>query len=184
MPFACFACAVHCGDPVPRARSSSRSRSVCTGRKRKRVAAGCKGEGVCSKGVAASKGEGASKWGGASKGPRDVGACKVEHWFGRMRGSKAEHRRHALWWLLRGGRSAVDSALFPALGAAVVLLHPLLDCVGGEHVAAGSDAGVVGGDVVECDAALLFLFHGLGDDHWGNVRGQVGCSGSTGPPKN
>ena len=81
--------------------------------------------------------------------------------------------------LAGGCRGSVDSAVLPALWASAVLLHPLLDSVFGKHVAACGDARVVGGDVVECDAALLFLLHGLGDDHWGNVWGQVDCSSST-----
>jgi len=76
-------------------------------------------------------------------------------------------------WLSRGGRGAVDSALLPALRASVVLLHPLLDGVLGEHVAAGGDARVIGGDVVKCDAALLLLLHRLRDDHGGDVWRQV-----------
>ena len=84
-------------------------------------------------------------------------------------------------WLSRGGRRAVESALLPALWASVVLLHPLLDGVFGEHVAAGGDARVIGGDVVKCDAALLLLLHCLRDDHGGDVWGQVRHSSTMQP---
>ena len=49
----------------------------------------------------------------------------------------------------RLSRFPVDSALFSALWARVVLLQPLLDGVFGENVAARGDASVFVGDVIE-----------------------------------
>lgn len=43
----------------------------------------------------------------------------------------------------------VDSAMFSALWASVVLLQPLLDSVFGENVAARGDASVFVGDIIE-----------------------------------
>ncbi len=61
----------------------------------------------------------------------------------------AKHRNS----IARGGARlpgfSIDSALFSALWATVVLLHPLLDCALAENMAACGDASIFAGDIIE-----------------------------------